>query len=169
MRLVSCDAIKRGVMGVSELRTHGLKLYLSQERKLSLSLSHTQTNAAVQSQAFIQSKIEKPRTLSSSWAVYPPCMKGHYSTLLHSHHISTITLLGTAPGHTKQPVVHKDIIVSGDRGHCRPYCGIYSPPPILGPSTLTLAAISHALGPGACEALCLQVLKKSPLQCLKLT
>lgn len=133
-------------------------------RNLFLFPPHTHANAATQPRAFMQSKIAKLRNLSSSWAVPPTThphtyTKGHCSPQLRSHHISTITLLGTAPGHAEQLVAHNGIIVSWDCCHCDPCCRIYSPPPVLGPLTLTSANISHALGAGACEILCLPGLK----------
>lgn len=53
------------------------------------------------------------------------------------HHISAVTLLGAAPGHTKQPTAHNGIIVCWACSHCRPCYRIYSLFPILGPSPLT--------------------------------
>lgn len=76
--------------------------------------------------------------------ICPLYIKGHYSPWLRRHHISTITLLGTAPGHTKQARAHNGIIVNGDCCHCRPCYRIYSPPPISWPSPLAPAAVSHA-------------------------
>lgn len=102
---------------------------------------------------FHASKTEKLTSFKSS--AVSPFYKGHCSPRLHSDHISTITLLGTAPGHTKQPIDHNGIIVSRDRTHCRPCFRIYSPPPVLWPSPLTSAASSHAPGVRACEDLCL--------------
>ncbi len=152
-------------MCVSEQSIHGWKL---SELKLvnSLSLTHTHTHTRTHKcthtiPGFHAKQNWEAETSFKLLGSCPLYIKGHYSPRLHSHHISTITLLGTAPGHTKQPIAHNGIIVSGDCSHCRPCYRIYSPPPILWPSPLTPAAISHALRLRACEALCLLRLKWS--------
>lgn len=148
-------------MGVSKQSIHGWKLS-AVKLVTQPSLSHTHIHKCTHTIPSFHAKknwetVDSFKLLGSC----PLSIKGHDSTRLHSHRISTITLLGTAPGHTKQPIAHNGIIVSGDCSHCRPRYRIYSPPPILWPSPLTPAAISYALGVRAWEALCLPGLKCS--------
>lgn len=158
-RLVDCNSLKSRVMCVSDVRIRGWGLSgVKWETTLVIYHTCTQTqqhNPRLSCPAKNWEAESSFKLLGSS----PPYIKGRHSPRLHGRHISTITLLGTAPGHAEPPVAHNGIIVSGDCGHCRPCSRIYSPPPILGPLTLTSANISHALGAGACEALCLPGLK----------
>lgn len=104
----------------------------------SISLSPTLTHKHIQTHAHTQMHTHtipgfhagQNREAETSFKLLCSCLlgiKGHYSPRQHSHHISTITLLGTAPGHTKQPVAYNGVIVSGDCIHCHPCHRIYSP------------------------------------------